>query len=135
MYDYLTNLSKRRDANLPEGYKLGRAFVAGTNANGVILSYTYKLPSIEKGGFERISEQGLRVFVKESLKDIYARDTSYTESGENVIDKDNNIQSSKFKIKKVLVDETGQDRQDIPIHFRANIKDKGQQSYDLMGIT
>ena len=134
MYDYLTNLSKLKDANLPEGYKLGRAFVAGTNANGVILSYTYKLPSIEKGGSERISEQGLGVFVKESLKDIYARDTSYTESGETVIDKNNNIQSSKFKIKKVLVDETGQDRQDIPIHFRANIKDKGQQSYDLMGI-
>ena len=135
MYDYLTDLSAKRDLALPLAYRLGKEFVAGTDAQGTITVKTYKLPSIEKGAFERISEQGFGTYFVEGLKDLYQRDTSYTESGEQLVDGENNIQTDKAKFKKVIVDEAGRERQTIPIHFRANIKDKGQQSFDLMGIT
>ena len=137
MYDYLTNISAKKDANLPESYKLGKSMLSISQEGEVINSTTYKFPSIEKGSIERISEQGLGTFFMEGLKDIYQRDTSYTESGELIVDENNKIKSEEIKlnVKKVIVDESGKERQDIPIHFRAGVRNKNQQSYDLIGIT
>lgn len=136
MYDYLTSISAKKDANLPEAYKLGKSIVTLGGDGNVITSVVYKLPTIEKGSIERISEQGLGTFFMEGLKDIYQRDTSYTESGELLVDDNNKIKSEKTTLnaKKVIVDEAGKERQDIPIHFRAGIRNEGQQSYDLTGI-
>ena len=134
MYDYLQTLSQKRDSSLPEHYRLGKEFIYSDGMN-VTNEYTYKLPSIEKNFIERLSEQGLKTGFIEGLKDSLSKDTSDTEFGEMITDDKNNLKTEQFGIKKVLVDEAGKERQKIPIHFRGNIKDKGQQSYDLLRIT
>lgn len=136
MYDYLIHLNEQKDAALPEAYKLGKSTYVTTMDGDVLTKKIYKLPSIEKGWMERISEQGLSTTLLEGFKDLYQRDTSYTESGELLTDDANKIkgEESKISTKKIIIDERGRERQDIPIHYRAEIRNKGQQSYDLMGI-
>jgi len=137
MYDYLVNLSKKRDDALPESYKLGKEYMYYdmTSEGGVGTSYVYKLPSIEKNYLERISEQGIGTGFIEGIRDLLTKDTSDTEFGEIEKNKERDLKTKQFGIKKVLVDETGKERQKVPVHFRGNIRDINQQSFDLLRIT
>lgn len=123
-YLYLTDQARRKDTITPNGYSLGMN-IKDLKSNEV----TYKLPSIEKTGLERIKEQGLWTAGKEGFKDAFIKDTEDIEFGEQPLDEiDPNL-------KVVMADEKGKENQKVPIHYRGSLKIASQQSYDLIGIS
>jgi hypothetical protein len=134
-YDYLSEIAAEKDSMVPDSYKLSLRHVkeklvgVGSRQEGIINSITYKLPSIEKDTIERLTEQGLITSTIEGTRDLFAKDSMYTESGEN------GVEETDSNLKKVLVDEQGKENQSIPIHYRGKIRKESQQSFDLLSIS
>ena len=131
MYKHLTETAAEKDSITPESYSLALNIDrnSSTGTENTLNEITYKLPAIEKNTMERLGEQGIFTATKEGIRDIFVKDTTDTEFGEN----SSEIIDPNFK--KVIVDEQGKENQSVPIHYRGRIKKDSQQSYDLIGIS
>lgn len=106
LYDHIIKLQEKKDDMVPNGSKLG-----------------YKIPTINKGTLERIYSSGVITATKEGFIDqftIRAEDTQYGNKTNETIE--------------VITDETGKERQTVPIHFRGKI-DAKERSYDILTIS
>lgn len=106
LYDHIIKLQEKKDEMVPNGSKLG-----------------YKIPTINKGTLERIYSSGVITATKEGFIDqftVRAEDTEFGNKTNETIE--------------VITDESGKERQTVPIHFRGKI-DAKERSYDILTIS
>lgn len=106
LYNYIMDLQVAKDDMVPNGSKLG-----------------YKIPTINKSTLERIYSSGVITATKEGFIDqftVRAEDTEFGNKTNETIE--------------VITDESGKERQTVPIHFRGKI-DAKERSYDILTIS
>lgn len=111
MYNYLLELQQKRDTILPAFAKLG-----------------HELPSMNKSFMERIYANGVWHTIKEGTVDQFklrAEDTEFGDISSRV--KNNEMEG----VVEVVTNENGEERDRIPIHYRAKI-DPNERSYDIL---
>lgn len=113
LYDSLVELIEKRDKMLPKFARLG-----------------YKMPSINKGTMERIYSNGAWHTLKEGFHDIYKLRSNDIDYGDlnNRMNANKNAQSIN-----VITNESGEERHNIPIHYRGVI-DANDQSHDIVSM-
>lgn len=121
VYEYLVEESKKKDAMVPDGYKLSIRMDDKYP--------TFRIPNIEKGTMETLYSNGLFTSISMKARDTFTRTSSDTEFGELPIEDD-------LHFKNVLVNESGKENHTVPIYFRQNMstRDLNKQSYDLLGV-
>lgn len=106
LYNYIIELQRRKDEMVPQASKLG-----------------YKIPTMNKSTLERVYSSGVVTALKEGVVDQYkirAEDTEFGNKTNDTIE--------------VITDESGKERQIVPIHFRGKIENK-DRSYDILTIS
>lgn len=116
MYEYIYFLLQEKDKMVGGGKQLG-----------------LKLPSIPKKAMERIAENGMLNSLKEGLTDLYKVKADDTEFGESE-DKVKTATQQLSDTKEVIVDESGKEKQFVPLYFRNKIDEK-DQSFDILTLT
>ena len=93
----------------------------------------YRLPYIEQSGTERLASQGLLSFVKNGITDNTKLKGKDVESGlVSELELDNDRLQKASLIEDVYVTEAGEERGNIPLHYRNSNIDPSDQTYDVM---
>lgn len=113
LYNEIRKVQEENDTTVPGSSTLG-----------------YRLPSINKSLLERIYSENILQSTKESFLDAWRLTTSDTENGD--IDERLNHLDTEKKI-EVITNELGEEKQQVPIHYRSKF-DAKSQSYDVLGL-
>ncbi len=118
LYDKLLSYNKEADNLVPVAQRLG-----------------YRLPAIEKSMTERVSDKGPWFAIKEGFANSFRKTNLDIDLGEEIgADKKNGINSLRNVIDSVLnvfTTEAGREKKAIPIHYRKELTNTEDQSYDL----
>lgn len=120
MYDKLISYNKQSDEMVPDSQKLG-----------------YKLPSIEKSTIERVSDKGPWFAIKEGFLNSFRKTNEDLyeygeEQGKSISKKGmDSLRNVISEVVNVFTSEDGQEKKAIPIHYRKELKNPEDQSYDL----
>lgn len=114
LYDEVIRLQKEKDKIIPKSSRLG-----------------YRLPSINKKFIERLYSENIVKTGKDSIVDYFKVNNTDTDLGE--IEKREEEQKKRDTI-QVITNEFGEEKQNIPIHYRGKT-DLNKQSYDVLGIS
>jgi len=110
MYDFLSELQKTTDKNLPGRFSVGSAFI-----------------SIDKSAKERLLEKGILTGSKESISEMFKVTSTDVETGEDFKPTTGKRGSSK----DVLTDASNKEHRDVPILFRGSMEES-EMSFDLL---
>ncbi len=113
MYQHLVKLVQEKDALVFNGSRLG-----------------FKLPYIEQSNVERAYSEGVMTFMKNSVSDVFKVKGKDTEFGNNDGTQLKSNNTGFFN--EIYVNEAGNEKINIPLHYRNSSIDKNDQSFDIM---
>jgi len=118
LYDKLISYNLEADNLVPLAQRLG-----------------YKLPSIEKSTIERVSDKGPWFAIREGFLNSFRKTNLDIDLGEEQgVDKKQGINSLRNVVDSVInvfTTEAGREKKAIPIHYRKDLTNLEDQSYDL----
>jgi len=148
MYEHLVEKAEEKDEMVPAGSRLGVRFSDFFDTNTRIHEYvyTYRIPTIEKTAFERVTEQGVKTAIFQGAKDLVVEDVEFLEKGQKEADTEedspHDLETVNDDYVKIITDASGKEKQFVPVFFRGKHRDQESifapsplQTYDLVSAS